>query len=479
ETVRQFASGKTIGQAYLQAANDYYLGHKQTLTNRDRKVLGVHQLYGIPSYQPQSGGLPSQPGFHFGNTTRQQVADTVIVQTTLYVDSWQLAPDGKILIPGATYVADPDRPVLPVVRYTEPDPAPVCACPTSVFFDEPGSQATYLPNAVPTASLAQNDAYVPPEPFVYPGFYPQIVCSGFKILDQGGQSATVGLVIYPVQFDPTTDTTRIWEQMTLSFKYRLAHVAFCDSFAGADLAKWTILTPQSSASLAQLDHTQPASTPCCLQILGASTQGDSVKVESRPIDIDFSRPYRIECLFRYSSFHWDRFLIFGHIRLLLDQPGLPILYDPVGDNSFVGNAIGPAFNTYAPPDTWLSVKVDVNPTAGQYTVRINNYTVGTVSYQQALEPSTTIWFEDNGGSSNYLNARYDDFLVVAGRQPPLAADFDHDGDVGLDDYAQLAGCLTGPGLQPTAPCQPCDLDNDGDIDLADFAIFTASFTGSQ
>jgi hypothetical protein len=56
-----------------------------------------------------------------------------------------------------------------------------------------------------------------------------------------------------------------------------------------------------------------------------------------------------------------------------------------------------------------------------------------------------------------------------------SADTDADGDVDLDDYTNLAGCLFGPGVDAGGDCVPADVDGDGDIDLADFAVFQQLF----
>ena|GEM_PF-1176658 len=65
-------------------------------------------------------------------------------------------------------------------------------------------------------------------------------------------------------------------------------------------------------------------------------------------------------------------------------------------------------------------------------------------------------------------------------------DFDRDGDIDLDDYAEFNVCITGPCESP--PCSPrpytdpcCaigDFDTDGDVDLFDVAEFQVSFTDS-
>ncbi|HNO77215.1 MAG TPA: family 10 glycosylhydrolase [Phycisphaerae bacterium] len=59
----------------------------------------------------------------------------------------------------------------------------------------------------------------------------------------------------------------------------------------------------------------------------------------------------------------------------------------------------------------------------------------------------------------------------------LPGDYDADGDVDADDYAELNGCLTGPiPGQMIAGCDVMDLDLDDDVDLEDFAEFEAAFT---
>ncbi|MHC4697404.1 MAG: thrombospondin type 3 repeat-containing protein, partial [Planctomycetota bacterium] len=77
-----------------------------------------------------------------------------------------------------------------------------------------------------------------------------------------------------------------------------------------------------------------------------------------------------------------------------------------------------------------------------------------------------------------------------------ALDIDDDGDVDLDDHADFASCMSGPGV-PFAPRvhvatgmvgsvtvepDPCigfDADGDCDIDLDDYALLQWSFTGSH
>ena len=63
--------------------------------------------------------------------------------------------------------------------------------------------------------------------------------------------------------------------------------------------------------------------------------------------------------------------------------------------------------------------------------------------------------------------------------PPVAADFDHDDDVDLEDFARFQLCFAGPNRPPTLPadCDAVDFDGDGDIDLTDFGMFQGCFNG--
>ena len=60
--------------------------------------------------------------------------------------------------------------------------------------------------------------------------------------------------------------------------------------------------------------------------------------------------------------------------------------------------------------------------------------------------------------------------------PP--GDCNEDGGVGLFDYADLVGCVTGPeGGPPAGPCRCFDANRSGTVDLADFAVIQRSYTG--
>jgi len=475
ETVRRYGHGYTIGEAYRQAANQYQATHKGDSADAKahEKVLGIHQVYGLPGYKARQGDCGELLGYQFGNTHWSQSGDIITVETTLTLNTWSVAPGGVIVIPGASYMGGPSTPVLPVILYTEPVDVPPRTCVKSALVHVPGSTYMEFYNHVPTMAVGNADTTVYPQTFSYPDYFPAAQCAGFTVPSDGGTSAEIGLRICPVQFNPMTGMTRVWEQMVVIFSYDMTQVPFAETFSGADTDQWTLT--QAGAAHAALTHLDGVSPMHSLEITGSATSGDYVRVESVPIDIDFTKPYHLELWFKYSSFHWNRFLIFGHVRLLLDYPYMAIKYDPVGDNSFVGHSVGPAFNSYAPANTWMPIRIDVDPATREYALQINGVEVGSVSYQSSVEPSATLWVEDNGSGNNDLNALYDDFLVLGSRRPSLVADFDHDGDVDTDDYVVFSQCLEGPQAAVAITCQACDLDADEDVDVADFGMLQNVF----
>ncbi len=182
-----------------------------------------------------------------------------------------------------------------------------------------------------------------------------------------------------------------------------------EGFEDGDADCWTIQTTGTTVSV---DDTYANSGDYALEVVGNQSQGQGAVAKSRVIQIDFTRDYTLQFAFRYDSFHWNRFAIFGHIRLLIDYAGLPLLYDPVGDNSFVGNRVSDtSFETYLPSDAWGWITIHCHPADREYAVFINGAHVGSVTYQAGLTPSSQFWFEENYSSTNYLNAWYDDLKV--------------------------------------------------------------------
>jgi hypothetical protein len=59
----------------------------------------------------------------------------------------------------------------------------------------------------------------------------------------------------------------------------------------------------------------------------------------------------------------------------------------------------------------------------------------------------------------------------------LPGDWNRDGNVALDDYANFFECMTGPGGGVPDNCRWADIDEDDDVDLIDYDWFRAAFTG--
>jgi hypothetical protein len=106
-----------------------------------------------------------------------------------------------------------------------------------------------------------------------------------------------------------------------------------------------------------------------------------------------------------------------------------------------------------------------------------NGTIGLVAYiVQSSGSVSNQWLPGLGGGQPNLGFS-PDLTAIAGTQYAIVTldipgDWDGDGDVDLDDYAEWASCMTGPELGPfDAGCELFDFDSDGDVDLADAGSF--------
>jgi len=187
-----------------------------------------------------------------------------------------------------------------------------------------------------------------------------------------------------------------------------------DDFNDGDVSDWTIASTGGAAIV--LDNTVVHSGIYSIQVIGSATTGEYARAVSPDLGaapsptIDLTEPYSIEFYFQWSSFHWARFVLFGCVGIILDQPGLPIKYDKNGDWSGLTN-IGNAFSTYIPVNTWGKVEIDVTPQSRQYTISLAGTLLGTATYNAGFTPVSQLSFMDHGSSTDYLNAHYDDFVV--------------------------------------------------------------------
>jgi hypothetical protein len=203
----------------------------------------------------------------------------------------------------------------------------------------------------------------------------------------------------------------------------VCHYDWVDGFEDADVADWTIVNTGATVAL------DNSAGSWSLQVIGASGPGLGASATSPPIAgapapfVDVNEPYTVSFRFRWTSFHWCQWVVLGHVRLLIDQPWLPIKFDPNGNWTGLAN-LGSRFDGYVPAGTWKTVDVSVVPAARQYTVAIDGVTLGTANYAASLVPAPALSFYENSGSTNYMNAWYDDFHVAGTPSPTGVAAVD-------------------------------------------------------
>ena len=62
--------------------------------------------------------------------------------------------------------------------------------------------------------------------------------------------------------------------------------------------------------------------------------------------------------------------------------------------------------------------------------------------------------------------------------PVVPCDYNHDGDVDLDDFATFEACVSGPTVPYRDGCAKADFDGDNDVDQVDFATFQRCYSGA-
>lgn len=192
-----------------------------------------------------------------------------------------------------------------------------------------------------------------------------------------------------------------------------------DTFEDGNTLTWTL--SYTGGAAIYVEPGMGALGTHSLRVIGSPNPGAGAQAMSREVPVDFTNDYVIDFGFRYTDFHWDQFLIFGHVRLLLDYPSLPILYDPLGTAAYVGHQLSTQpFTSYLAPETWGRVSVFVQPSLLRYTVYIDGKLVGAVTYAPTLTPTRRLTFEDNASSSNYLTALYDEFSVSGMQDQAMA-----------------------------------------------------------
>jgi len=124
-------------------------------------------------------------------------------------------------------------------------------------------------------------------------------------------------------------------------------------------------------------------------------------------------------------------------------------------------------------DDGEAIAVTGSPGAGPYTATITP-PVGAVSGITRLRVRVA-YFETVNPCDIIFVGEVEDYSIYV----CLPADFDHDSDVGLDDFDVLDGCYSGPAVPHSGSqaCQDADLDTDGDVDQSDFGVFQRCYSG--
>jgi hypothetical protein len=141
----------------------------------------------------------------------------------------------------------------------------------------------------------------------------------------------------------------------------------------------------------------------------------------------------------------------------------------------------PVAYSYADGQFWDDTSYPIPPGAASATVTL---------YYQSTSKEFIEFLRDANFTNDVGQALYDlwnnngkcppEVMAQAQRAlaPPLPGDINGDGAVNLEDYAALAGCLSGPDFSASTECAPFDFAGDGDVDLRDIAVFAQEFTGT-
>jgi hypothetical protein len=182
-----------------------------------------------------------------------------------------------------------------------------------------------------------------------------------------------------------------------------------DTFEDNNTTGWTFV--QNNVFFA-VDVTTAYAGTHSLKITGNPANNMWGSATSRATPVDLTQDYTLQFGFKWSGFNKAKFLNFGHIRLMLDLPGSPMLYDSSGSGNYTGHQVSSsAVNTYLVQNVWSLVTVHVRPSQRKYWVFVNGTLIGSVPYQAGLVPRNTFYFEDPATFTYVLSAWYDEFAL--------------------------------------------------------------------
>ena len=181
----------------------------------------------------------------------------------------------------------------------------------------------------------------------------------------------------------------------------------------------------------------------------------------------------------------DYFELYNDEDFAVDLGGMHLtdnLSNPTKYQIPAGVSIGPkSFLLF-----WADSEPQQGPTHTNFALSKSGEAIGLFgSRADCLAAIDTVTF--GAQATNVAQGRYADgrSCIKTLRVPSPGAsnvmvpgDTDDDGVLEPLDYAALAQCLAGPGVDPAPTCGVCidgDLDDDGDSDMADFAVFQAAW----
>ncbi len=123
--------------------------------------------------------------------------------------------------------------------------------------------------------------------------------------------------------------------------------------------------------------------------------------------------------------------------------------------------------------TWVPVWANVS-THDESEWTPHGYDISAIADGQS-----TVYIRWSMGPTNasitYPGWNIDDVEIWGIVSAPVPGDLDGDGNIDIEDFVILAGCLVGPTVPPAFGCENADLDQDMDVDMADFGVFQLYF----
>jgi hypothetical protein len=222
----------TTGGAHLEAVKQYYSdsfppGIPPGQTDDMTRYIAATTLYAMPTWGwGPTLRIAPPPDYGLGKVW---VCPGCPIQPPIEDITWKLKkygllPDGRVWIEGASYGSGGgDYPILP--RVTHSRILPMGAAVSEVEWDPLLSESVTISNDVPLdTAIRVNETLdgvvsLDTGVFDYDGFYPPEPFTWSVGSRLSGGAVETRLVIYPVQYSPSTHETRIWTKLAFTVTY--------------------------------------------------------------------------------------------------------------------------------------------------------------------------------------------------------------------------------------------------------------------